>query len=731
MTKTGRALRRASVALVSITMGLSLTSAQAVEGMWTPDQLPEIERDMRRLGMKISAAQLSSLTGFPMGAVISLGGCTASFVSPQGLVVTNHHCARGSVQFNSTEEKNYLKDGFLAAARGDELPAAPGTRVYVTTADTDVTAKVLDGISELRSPRDAYQAIEDRTKQLIADCEAGGGVRCRVASFYGGAQYRLLKRLEIRDVRLVYAPGDNIGRYGGDIDNWIWPRHTGDFSFYRAYVAPDGTPADYAADNIPFEPDHFLKVSSKGLEAGDFVMVAGYPGLTNRYAVLSEVQHAFNWQLPTYQALFAEWIDTIETAAPAGSDARIKYEARLAALNNALKNYGGQLEGARRVGLAERRAEREAALAAWVKENPARAKHADALGRLEALSQEMNTDRREDFWYSGATRAQLLGAAQRLYRLAVEKEKPDAQREPGYQQRDMTFFKQSMEIIDRRYDAAVDKAEWLLFLEKYMEQGPEARVAELDAALGLPAEFDRDEIAAILGKYYDATSIDDSTTRIAWMDKSAEEFEASNDPFVRLAVALHDLQIADEEETKMFAGREQQLRPAYMAAIVAFNKDKGRAVYPDANSSLRVTFGTVQGGSPKDGLIYAPFTTLAGIAEKATGEEPFDAPRRELDLIESRQFGAYAEPSVDSVPVNFLSDVDTTGGNSGSPTLDARGNLVGLLFDGTIESVNSDWDFDPRTTRSIHVDTRYMLWVMEYVDNAKHLIDEMTLTTTP
>lgn len=181
----------------------------------------------------------------------------------------------------------------------------------------------------------------------------------------------------------------------------------------------------------------------------------------------------------------------------------------------------------------------------------------------------------------------------------------------------------------------------------------------------------------------------------------------------------------------MFAGREQQLRPAYMAAIVAFNKDRGRAVYPDANSSLRVTYGRVQGGSPRDGLVYAPFTTLAGIAEKATGEDPFAAPLRELDLIKSRQFGAYMQAAIDSVPVNFLSDVDTTGGNSGSPTLDARGNLVGLLFDGTIESVNSDWDFDPRTTRSIHVDTRYMLWVMEYVDNATHLIDEMTLTTTP
>lgn len=720
-----------SAMLAALLLSQFAGSANAVEGMWTPAQLPEIERDMRRLGMKIDADELSDLTGFPMGAVISLGGCTASFVSPQGLVVTNHHCARGSVQFNSTEDNNYLKNGFLAAAKQDELQAAPGTRIYVTIADSAVTARVLAGVDASMSARDAYQSIENRSKQLIAECEAGGGVRCLVASFYGGAEYRLIKRLEIRDVRLVYAPGDNIGRFGGDIDNWMWPRHTGDFSFYRAYVAGDGTPADYAEDNIPFEPEHFLKVSSNGLDAGDFVMVAGYPGRTNRYAVLSEVQHTFNWRYPTTQTLFADWIATIEAAAPAGSDARIKYESMLAALNNAMKNYGGQMEGARRVGLAQRRAQREAALQDWVAGNPQRSGHADALGKLTALEEEKSADQRMDFWFNNATRAQLLAAAQRLYRLAVEKQKPDAQREPGYQERDMTFFTQRMQIIDRRYDAAVDKAEWLLFLERYMAQPADDRVAAFDEVLGLPATFDRDEIAASLSGYYDATSLDNVDVRLAWMDKPVEAFESSDDPFIKLAVALHDLEMANEEQKKSFDGREQQLRPAYMAAIIAYNKEKGRAVYPDANSSLRVTFGTVQGGSPKDGMIYAPFTTLHGIVEKATGEEPFDAPQRELELIRNNKLGDYALPVVGSVPVNFLSDVDTTGGNSGSPTLDARGNLVGLLFDGTIESVNSDWDFDPRTTRSIHVDTRYMLWVMEYVDNATHLIEEMTLTTTP
>ncbi len=719
------------VLVLALALGAFSSAAAAKEGMWTPQQLPEIRRELRGLGLRLGTEQLSDLTGFPMGAVISLGGCTASFVSPAGLVVTNHHCARGSVQFNSSEEHNYLADGFLARAHADELQAAPGTRVYVTTSDTDVTAQVTGGLDDAMPPRERYQVIEDRLKKLVADCEAPGGVRCRVASFYGDAEYRLLERLEIRDVRLVYAPGDNIGRYGGDVDNWMWPRHTGDFAFYRAYVAPDGTPADFSTENVPYQPAQFLKVSRTGLDAGDFVMVAGYPGRTNRYALLAEVRQVFDWLYPTYQALYADWIATIEAAAPAGSDARIKYEARLAGLNNAMKNFGGQIDGARRVDLVGRRAAREQALHAWIEASPERAAYRDALQELEMLVAEINADQRSDYWYTLATQPQLLSAAQRLYRLAIERQKPDAEREPGYQQRDMTFFTQRMQIINRRYDPVVDKAEWLMFLEDYMAQPAAARVAVLDTALGLPASWERAQVEAIVDSFYAATDLGDAAVRSEWMQKTPAEFEAADDPFIQLAVRLHAYEMADEEQEKTLEGRMQALRPAYMRAIIAFNRDRQRAVYPDANSSLRVTYGTVQGGSPKDGLQYLPFTTLAGILEKDTGAAPFDAPGKQLELMRDQHFGRYELAAIKSVPVNFLSDVDTTGGNSGSPTLDARGNLVGLLFDGTIESVNSDWDFDPRTTRSIHVDTRYMLWIMEFVDDAGHLVNEMTLTRSP
>lgn len=712
-------------------LALQGPSAWAVEGMWTPDQLPGIEPQMRKFGLALPAGALSDLTGFPFGAVISLGGCSASFVSPEGLVVTNHHCARGSVQYNSTGEHNYLVDGFVAKRRSDELRAAPGTRVYVTTRLTDVTTRVTGGLPADLPPRERYQAMDDRKKQLVAECEAPGGLRCVVASFHDGAQYKLVERLEIRDVRLVYAPGDNIGKYGGDVDNWMWPRHTGDFSFYRAYVGPDGKPADFSKDNVPFRPAHFLKVSRAGLQEGDFVMVAGYPGRTNRYARLSEVEHTFGWYYPAMETLLRDWIASIEAAAPEGSDARIKYEARLSGLNNYMKNLGGQIEGARRVGLIERRQQREEALLDWVATRHGRTYYRRSIDRLEDVIADRNRDAREQFWFNNALRPQLLGAAHELYRLSQERRKPDAAREPGYQDRDLRFIRERMEAIERRYDPEVDRAEWLLFLQGYLSQPVAQRVSALDAALKLPDSFDRGSVDSLLRTCYRDTKLGDVATRLAWMDRPPADFEASDDPFIRLAVALYPYRMDREEANKVRAGRMQALRPDYMNTLIAWNAWQGRAVYPDANGTLRVTYGTVFGGSPRDGILYEPFTRLEGIVEKDIGEPPFDAPARLLERVAAKDYGIYGLESIGSVPVDFLSDLDVTGGNSGSATLDAQGNLVGLLFDGTLESVNSDWDFDPRTTRSIHVDSRYMLWVMDKVDGAGHLVEEMTLTTSP
>ncbi|MEE9329282.1 MAG: S46 family peptidase [Parvularculaceae bacterium] len=728
LTKPLSLFTSASLLACLVTLPIS-APASAKEGMFTPDQLPEIAKDLRKTGLRLKPGQLADLTGFPMGAVISLGGCTASFVSPQGLVVTNHHCARGSVQFNSTEENNYLENGFLAANLGEELPAAPGSRVYVTTAVTDVTDQVTSDIGADLSGEERYAEIDKRTKALVAGCEADDGFRCQVSSFFGGLQYKLIKRLEIRDVRLVYAPADAIGKYGGDIDNWQWPRHTGDFSFYRAYVSPEGKAADFAKENIPYTPEHTLKVSAGGLKDGDFVMAAGYPGSTSRYARLADVKNTFDWQYPTWVGLLENWIAAIEEASPEGSDARIKYESRLSGLNNFLKNLYGQIDGARRVNLVGRREAREIELNDWIAKNASDAGYAEAISALDKLSEETAFAARQNYWYRNATRPQMLGVAKRLYRLAKENQKPDAERESGYQERDMTFFTQRMEAIERRYDAQVDKAEWLVFLQGYLAQPADQRVKALDDALGLGANVDMAQLASKLDRFYDESKLNDVTARLGLMSATPEQLEASQDRFMKLAVALYETGYAQEKASKDRAGRYAVLEPKYMAAIIAWQKSQGFTAYPDANSTLRVTYGNVLGGSPKDGLVYEPFTRLEGIVEKDTGEEPFNSPKKQLDLIKAKDYGRYKLRSIGSVPVNFLSDLDSTGGNSGSATMNKKGELVGLLFDGTFESVNSDWDFDPRTTRTIHLDTRYMLWVMEKVDGATHLIDEMDIVS--
>lgn len=702
--------------------------ALAKEGMFTPEQLPLIKKDLVATGLKISPESLTSLTEFPMGAVVSLGGCSASFVSKKGLVVTNHHCARGSVQFNSTAENNYLVNGFVAKSLTEELPAAPGSRIYVTVDFRDVTQDVLGSIDQNLSGRERYDAIERKQKELVAECEKDEGHRCDVPEFHHGMEYKLIKKLEIRDVRIVYSPADEIGKYGGDTDNWMWPRHTGDFAFFRAYVDKDGKPADYSEENIPFKPTHILNVSASGLSDGDFVMAAGYPGSTQRYRRLGAVEHVFGWLYPSWVNLITEWIAIIEETAPEGSDARVKYEASLASLNNFMKNTEGQLEGAKRVGLAERRAAREKELLDWIGDVKERQQYKESIAELDKLQKEINAFSKANFLYDNANRSQLLGVAKGLYRLAIEKQKPDEEREPGYQERDIDGIKEWLNRIDRRFDAKVDHALWLMFVERYARQEMSERVEALDKQIGLTGKnFDKKEVSKKLQKFYKKTDLTRVEKRLALMEATVDELRASKDPFMKLAIALFDHGLEVENTQKVHLGKRAKLRPQYMEAIIAWQGSKGIQVYPDANSTLRVTYGNVLGGSPRDGLIYEPFTRLEGIVEKDTGEEPFNAPQKQLDLIAKKKYGSYALKSLDTVPVNFLTDLDSTGGNSGSATMNAKGELVGLLFDGTIESVNSDWDFDPRTTRTIHVDTRYMLWVMEYLDNAKHLIDEMSV----
>jgi len=722
-----------SISLTLLAASLAAAGvAQANEGMWMPKQLPQIAKDLRATGLAIDPNKLQDLTTFPMGAVVSLGGCTASFVSPQGLVVTNHHCAYGSIQYNSKPERDLIKNGFYAATLADELPAAPGSRVLVTVDMKDVTAQVLNAKTLALAGKARTDAIEAAEKSIVAACEADKGHRCNVYPFFGGLQYQLIKQLEIRDVRLVHAPADMVGRFGGDTDNWMWPRHTGDYSFYRAYVGPDGKPADYSKDNKPYQPKYHLKIASSPLNDGDFVMVTGYPGRTNRHRLPREVDFTFGWEQKAVVAAMGESIDLIKAETAGRRDAEIKMAARMQGLNNYYKNRQGQQASYDGSDILARKTAAFDQLKAWVNADAKRKERYGAdIAATDSLLGEREAIAKAEYLLGFSTPS-MLGSARQLYQLAQERTKPDAERKSGYQDRDLARLRAGLQQLDRRYDEQTDKRLVAHFLAKYLAQPAGTLNAALLNAWGLKAGQDEASIRARLDVVYAASKLADTSTRMGWLDKDVAAFKASDDAFIKMAVALYEDDRAREDRDKELAGKLQKAYAGTQQAMIDFHASRGEVVYPDANSTLRISFGKVQGRDHggADGTAWTPFTTLRGIVEKAKGpgqpgSDEFNAPAEQLAAIKAKQYGNYYVKSLDSVPVNFLATLDTTGGNSGSPVLNKNAELVGLLFDGTLDAVISDWDYNPKNVRSIVLDARYMLWQMSVVDKATRVLQEM------
>ncbi|GHC07798.1 dipeptidyl peptidase S46 family protein [Thermomonas carbonis] len=704
------------------TMGMAAFSANADEGMWVPQQLPEIAGPLKQAGLKLDPKQLADLTGDPMGAVVSLGGCTASFVSPQGLVVTNHHCAAGAIQLNSTAENNLLEKGFNAATTADEVSAGPNARIFVLDEITDVTDQVKAAIAAAPGPLERTKAVDDLEKQLVAACEADAGHRCHLYSFMGGNTYRLFKNIEIKDVRLAYAPPGSVGNYGGEIDNWMWPRHTGDFSFYRAYVGKDGKPAAFSKDNVPFVPKRWLQIADQPLREGDFVMVAGYPGSTARYALAADFDATSTWTYPTISRRFKELVAMVEAAGAKNPDIAVRYAASVQGWGNTLKNYDGQMEGFKRMGASAIKREREQAVLDWLKSRGADG--AQALAAHETLVKLGDDARktRERDSVIGNVGGALGGSALTLYRLSVEREKPDAQRESGFQQRDLPGIEGGIKQMERRYVAEMDRQIQRYWLMQYIALPADQRIAAIDAWIG---GNDAKAVDAALDRL-NTSKLGSLDERMKWLSADRKAFEASTDPAIQYAVAMLPTSLKLEEDRKLRAGETIIPRATYLQAVADYNKEQGKAVYPDANSSLRITFGNVMGYTkPGSSKAEESFTTLEQVAAKATGKDPFDAPQVQLDAIKAKKYSGMADAKLKTVPVNFLSDLDITGGNSGSPVLDAHGKLVGLAFDGNWESVASNWVFDPTVTRMISVDQRYMRWIMQEVMPAPQLLKEM------
>lgn len=703
-----------SIVLPVALLGVSFHAA-ADEGQWQPHQLPQLKSELKRIGITIPAEKLADLSKHPMSAIVSTGGCSASFVSPDGLVVTNHHCGYDAIQRNSTAEKNYIVNGFLAKTRAEELPGGPNTLVYVTEQVENVTDRVLKDLAPNLSGRERKDAVSARVKALIAECERDKAYRCSVPAFHRGLEYYRIKQLMIRDVRLVYAPSDKIGNFGGDIDNYEWPRQTGDFSFLRAYVGPDGRPADPSPNNVPYKSKDFLVVSAEGLKNGDPILLAGYPGRTSRYKLPSEIRFARDTDFPAKAATITADLAVIADATKGNPAWDVRYASVAKSLNNVLKKTQGLMDGFARKDVAAIKDVQDAEFRGWYAKNGSGPK---LLADLDAVIAADMALSREEAAYAEAAHSDLLKSARTLYRLAQERQKPDAQREAGYQERDLSFIKARLTRLEQSFVPAVDQARYAAALNRYAKIDPKLRPQGLDALLPNAGKLDA---------LYKSTELADTSKRLAWIGKDVDAFRKSNDPFIQLAVRMNDVANGLEERRKEVDGNLDRTIPQYMAAVIAYKKSQGKPVYPDANSTLRVTYGTVSAYSPRDGLVKGPFSTVEGIVEKATDKDPFLVPAALTEAVKAKRYGVFKDPVLNTVPVNFLSSADTTGGNSGSAVMNKRGELVGLNFDSTYESITKDWYFDTAITRAIHVDIRYMLWVMQEVDHADNLLKEMTI----
>lgn len=712
-------------------------------GMWMPTQLDRHAAKLKELGLSIDPAALTDPMAFPLGAVVWLGGCTGSFVSDSGLIITNHHCATGALQFNTTADKNLIRDGFYAATMKDEPSNGPAARVYVTQKFEDVTAKVRAGIDALKDDQKRYEAIEDRQKALIAECEKGRpDIRCSVVSYFGGETFVRIEQLELRDIRLVHAPAEGIGNYGGEIDNWRWPRHSGDYSFFRAYVGKDGKPADYSPDNVPYRPRHHLAVSKTPLKAGDLVMVAGYPGHTTRLRTAQEVKEAVDWYYPRRLKLCDDYLALLGDLRTKHPELERKSQRLFRGLSNVRTNTQGMIDGLTKGGLSAKKAAQEKALRAWVQEH---SEHAAAAGAIDALSQhyaKYRARRDADAALSEIMGlSTLLGAADTIVQMAEERPKPDAKRDPRFQERNHKRIIQRQQQAQRSYDRRLDAALFGLALERAARLPEKDRPEILTLVVGKGVEPTPAAIAAAVEKLYDTTKLGDVDERIRLIEKGTlASLKKSKDPFVQLALKVRPAVVATEDRGEGYEGAVVIDRPRFAAALRA---QRDGVLAPDANSTLRVTYGTVRGYRPptkptgnalhdalfSKGELYYPFTRLSGMVKKHTGKPPFDAPDATLEAAKSPAPARYQHAPFGEVPVDFLSDLDITGGNSGSPTLNAAGELVGLAFDGNYEAMASDWVFIPEITRSIHVDVRYVLWTMDRVYGATRLLEELGVAT--
>ncbi|MEO8935029.1 MAG: S46 family peptidase [Xanthomarina sp.] len=670
-------------------------------GMWIPSLLEGMnEQEMTHLGSKLSAKDIYDVNNSSLKDAIGHfnGGCTSEVISPKGLILTNHHCGFGQIQSHSSLENDYLKDGFWAMKLEEELPN-PGLFIEFIVRIEDVTTQVLDGVTEEMTEKERQSAVSKNSNNLEAGVQKEVWQETKIKSFYKGNQYFLFVTERFNDVRLVGTPPSSIGKFGSDTDNWVFPRHTGDFALFRIYADKDNRPAEYSEDNVPYTPKHFLPISLDGVEEGDFTMVFGFPGTTDEYLPAVAIEQITQKYNPSNIAIREAALKVIDAKMKESDDVRIKYASKQAGIANAHKKWQGENLGIQKSNAIEKRLEFEAEFKKALKEKNLEDKYGHILPEFEVLYADFEAIniKRRSFIEVFLVTNELMEMTFRAYQFEQA-----VTSNPEVFERAKASTESTLTGILKNYDVDVDKGVFenvMPFYTKKVDASIYKKTAftNLKSALKLFEGSDK-EIIKKLNK--DAAYI--------YAKPLIEEFYNSLNPIFELK---------NEPITA--------LQTEYMTALMKVLPDA--RYFPDANGTLRVTYGQVRGYSPRDAVYYSPVSYLDGVIEKyIPGDYEFDAPQKLIDLYEAKDYGPYADAN-GKVPVCFLGTNHTTGGNSGSPVIDAHGNLIGLNFDRVWEGTMSDMNYDPEICRNIMVDLRYVLFIVDKYAGAQHLIDEMVL----
>lgn len=695
---------------VIVILSLIFSFIIADEGMWLMSQIKDL--NLQEKGFEITAEEIYNEENLSLHrSIVWLGGCSAAFVSPEGLLLTNHHCAFASLQRASARDgKDYIKKGFLANEQGEELPL-PGQYAYVLQSCEIVTKEIFKTSRRAADPTQREFMIEKKIRDIIEKTEVNGpGIYCKVVKVFEGREYLKYTYTKYRDIRIVYAPPESIGKYGGDIDNWMWPRHTGDFTFYRVYQSPNGESAEYSPDNIPLLVSSYLKIAESDLSVGDPAFIIGFPGATSRYRTVADIKHAIDYKyLPKIQE-YEDHLEIIDNIYKTDSDAKLLLASKKAGINNYMKKYQGILDGFTSSDFIAQKEEEERKITEFIKKDKnLKDRFAHVLPKIDELIKEKESYNDYDQilnalgYYSGL----LYNIAEFAYETAIERQKPAPDRDPDFSEKRVREYIEQLPDQFYSYHEENDKESLKYAITK-------ASKTNQNYYIELPKDP-----GSWVDNAYRNTKLNDTAFVKRLFSMSTKTLESLDDPIVEFAISLYAPKLVQKQRDRHWKARMNEVREQYLE-LLAIYRDKPQ--YPDASGTMRFTYGKIEGYSHKDAIYYQAFSTLSGVFAKNTDKEPFNMPKK---LAEISNKDRWIDPELNDVPVCFLLTTDITNGNSGSSIMNAKGELLGLAFDGNYEAMTSDWMFQAETQRTIAVDIRYILFITKEYAGGDWILKEM------